>query len=129
MKRWRLREPREQSSLKALAAGAREVVVKGLVLEHGGRATQHVVGVDGDGAWVARAPHVAQFWGGAGDVFTGVLTGLRRSGVPLDAAVGRATALMAQLIARTHELGAPELRLVEIDWAAEPAGAAAERVA
>jgi pyridoxine kinase len=110
------------------AAGAREVVVKGLVLEHGGRPTQHVVGVDGDAAWVARAPHVAQFWGGAGDVFTAVLTGLRRSDVPLGAAVGRATELMARLIARTHELGAPELRLVEIDWAAAPDGAQAERV-
>ena len=32
----------------------------------------------------------------------------------------RATALMQQLIARTHELGAPELRLIEIDWASEP---------
>ena len=36
---------------------------------------------------------------------------------------------MQQLIARTHELGAPELRLIEIDWAAEPPGAHAERVA
>jgi pyridoxine kinase len=111
------------------AAGAREVVVKGLVLEHDGRPTQHVVGVDGDGAWLSRAPHIAQFWGGAGDVFTGLLTGLRLAGTPLGESVARATALMQQLIARTHELGAPELRLVEIDWASEPAGAHAERVA
>ena len=111
------------------AAGAREVVVKGLVLEHDGRPTQHVVGLDDDGAWLARAPHIAQFWGGAGDVFTGLLTGLRLSDIPLGVAVGRATALMQQLIARTHETGAPELRLVEIDWAAEPPGAHAERVA
>ena len=41
------------------AAGAREVVVKGLVLEHEGRPTQHVVGLDDDGAWLARAPHIA----------------------------------------------------------------------
>ena len=27
---------------------------------------------------------------------------------------------MEELIARTHELGSPELRMVEIDWAAEP---------
>jgi pyridoxal/pyridoxine/pyridoxamine kinase len=105
------------------------VVVKGLVLEHDGRPTQHVVGVDGDGAWLSRAPHIAQFWGGAGDVFTGLLTGLRLAGTPLGESVARATALMQQLIARTHELGAPELRLVEIDWASEPAGAHAERVA
>jgi pyridoxine kinase len=110
------------------SAGAREVVVKGLVLEHEGRPTQHVIGVDADGAWVARAPHVAQFWGGAGDVFTGLITGLRLGGTPLGEAVARATALMQALIARTHELGAPELRLVEIDWASAPPGAAAERV-
>ena len=36
---------------------------------------------------------------------------------------------MQQLIARTHETGAPELRLIEIDWASEPAGAHAEKVA
>ena len=42
------------------AAGAREVVVKGLVLEHDGRPTQHVVGLDDDGAWLAaRAAHRA----------------------------------------------------------------------
>jgi pyridoxine kinase len=111
------------------AAGAREVVVKGLVLEHAGRATQHVIGLDDDGAWLARAPHIAQFWSGAGDVFTGLLTGLRLAGTPLGEAVARATALMQELIARTYELGAPELRLIEIDWAAQPASAHAERVA
>jgi pyridoxine kinase len=111
------------------AAGAREVVVKGLVLEHEGVPTQHVVGLDGEGAWLARAPHVAQFWSGAGDVFTGLLTGLRLGGTPLPDAVARATALMEQLIARTHELGAPELRLVEIDWASEPPVTPAVRVA
>ncbi|MDX6563590.1 MAG: pyridoxine kinase [Gaiellales bacterium] len=111
------------------AAGAREVVVKGLVLEHDGRPTQHVVGLDDDGAWLSRAPHIAQFWSGAGDVFTGLVTGLRLSGIPLGDAVARATGLMRDLIARTHELGAPELRLIEIDWAKEPAGAHAERVA
>jgi hypothetical protein len=36
---------------------------------------------------------------------------------------------MEQLIARTHELGAPELRLVEIDWASEPPVTPAVRVA
>jgi pyridoxine kinase len=111
------------------AAGAREVVVKGLVLEHEGVPTQHVVGLDSEGAWLARAPHVAQFWSGAGDVFTGLLTGLRLGGTPLPDAVARATALMEQLIARTHEIGAPELRLVEIDWASEPPVTPAVRVA
>jgi pyridoxine kinase len=111
------------------AAGAREVVVKGLVLEHDGRPTQHVVGLDDDGAWLARAPHVAQFWSGAGDVFTALIAGLRLVGTPLDETVARATALMQQLIARTYELDAPELRMVEVDWAAVPAGAHAERVA
>ena len=43
--------------------------------------------------------------------------------------MARATALMEQLIARTYELGSPELRMVEIDWAAEPPGAHAVRVA
>jgi pyridoxal/pyridoxine/pyridoxamine kinase len=99
------------------------------VLEHDGRPTQHVVGLDDDGAWLSRAPHIAQFWSGAGDVFTGLVTGLRLSGIPLGDAVARATGLMRDLIARTHELGAPELRLIEIDWAKEPAGAHAERVA
>jgi hypothetical protein len=36
---------------------------------------------------------------------------------------------MEELIARTHELAAPELRMVQIDWAAEPEGAQAVRVA
>jgi pyridoxine kinase len=111
------------------AAGAREVVVKGLVLEHDGRPTQHVVGLGDDGAWLARAPHVAQFWSGAGDVFTALIAGLRLAGTPLDATVARATALMEELISRTYELGAPELRMVEIDWASEPPGAHAVRVA
>jgi pyridoxine kinase len=111
------------------AAGAREVVVKGLVLEHDGRPTQHVVGLDDDGAWLARAPHVAQFWSGAGDVFTALIAGLRLLGIPLNETVARSTALMEELIARTHELDSPELRMVEIDWAAEPAGAQAVRVA
>jgi pyridoxine kinase len=111
------------------AAGAREVIVKGLVLDHEGRPTQHVVGLDDDGAWLARAPHVTQFWSGAGDVFTALVTGLRLSGTPLEETVARATALMEELIARTHELGAPELRMVQIDWAAEPSGAHAVRVA
>jgi pyridoxine kinase len=111
------------------AAGAREVVVKGLVLEHDGRPTQHVVGLDDDGAWLARAPHVAQFWSGAGDVFTALIAGLRLLGIPLAETVARSTALMEELIARTHELDSPELRMVEIDWAAEPPGAHAVRVA
>ncbi|HET6172683.1 MAG TPA: pyridoxal kinase [Gaiellales bacterium] len=111
------------------AAGAREVVVKGLVLDHEGRPMQHVVGLDDDGAWLARAPHVPQFWSGAGDVFTALLAGLRLRGTPLSESVARATALMEALVARTYELGAPELRLVEIDWASEPAGAHATRVA
>jgi pyridoxine kinase len=111
------------------AAGAREVVVKGLVLEHDGRPTQHVVGLDDDGAWLARAPHVAQFWSGAGDVFTALIAGLRLLGIPLNETVARSTALMEELIARTHELDSPELRMVEIDWAAEPSGAHAVRVA
>ena len=102
------------------AAGAREVVVKGLVLDHDGRPTQHVVGLDDDGAWLARAPHVAQFWSGAGDVFTALIAGLRLPACRSARRSRRATALMEQLIARTHELGAPELRMVEIDWAAEP---------
>jgi pyridoxine kinase len=110
-------------------AGAREVVVKGLVADHDGSPTQHVVGLDADGAWLARAPHIAQFWSGTGDVFTALLTGMRLSGVPLGDAVARSTALMQALVARTHELGAPELRLVEIDWASTPAGARAERIA
>ena len=111
------------------AAGAREVVVKGLVLDHEGRPTQHVVGLDDDGAWLARAPHIARFWSGAGDVFTALVAGLRLMGIPLGETVARATALMEELIARTHELGAPELRMVHIDWAAEPPGAHAVRVA
>jgi pyridoxine kinase len=111
------------------AAGAREVVVKGLVLEHAGQPMQHVVGLDDDGAWLSRAPHIAQFWSGAGDVFTGLIAGLRLSRVPLGDAVARATALMEELIARTYALGDPELRMVEIDWASEPPGAHAERVA
>jgi pyridoxal/pyridoxine/pyridoxamine kinase len=90
---------------------------------------QHVVGLDGGGAWLARAPHVAEFWSGAGDVFTALLTGLRLSGVPLGDAVGRTTALMAALVARTHELHSPELRMVEIDWASQPPDAGAERLA
>ena len=36
---------------------------------------------------------------------------------------------MEQLVARTHELNSPELRMVEIDWASQPPGAHAERVA
>jgi hypothetical protein len=36
---------------------------------------------------------------------------------------------MEELVARTHALRAPELRMVEIDWASEPPGAHAERVA
>ena len=96
------------------AAGAREVVVKGLVLDHEGRPTQHVVGLDDDGAWLARAPHIAQFWSGSGDVFTALVAGLRLAGTPLDETVARGTALMEELIARTFELGAPELRMVEI---------------
>jgi pyridoxine kinase len=111
------------------AAGAREVVVKGLVLDHQGRPTQHVVGLDDDGAWLARAPHVARFWSGSGDVFTALVAGLRLLGISLEQTVARATALMEELIARTHELGAPELRMVQIDWAAVPASAHAERVA
>jgi pyridoxal/pyridoxine/pyridoxamine kinase len=111
------------------ATGAREVVVKGLVLDHDGRPTQHVVGLDDDGAWLARAPHVARFWSGSGDVFTALVAGLRLTGIPLAETVARATALMEQLIARTHELDSPELRMVEIDWAAEPAGAHAVRIA
>jgi pyridoxine kinase len=111
------------------AAGAREVVVKGLVLDHEGRPTQHVVGLDDDGAWLARAPHIAQFWSGSGDVFTALVAGLRLAGTPLDETVARGTALMEELIARTFELGAPELRMVEIDWASKPAGAHSVRVA
>jgi pyridoxine kinase len=111
------------------AAGAREVVVKGLVLDHEGRPTQHVVGLDDDGAWLARAPHIAEFWSGSGDVFTALVAGLRLAGTPLDETVARGTALMAELIARTFELGSPELRMVEIDWASQPAGAHAVRVA
>jgi pyridoxine kinase len=111
------------------AAGAREVIVKGLVLDHDGRPTQHVVGLDDDGAWLARAPHIAQFWSGAGDVFTALVAGLRLVGIPLSETVARATALMEELIARTVELGAPELRMVEVDWASEPPGAHAVRVA
>jgi pyridoxine kinase len=111
------------------AAGAREVVVKGLVLDHEGRPTQHVVGLDDDGAWLARAPHIAEFWSGSGDVFTALVAGLRLAGTPLDETVARGTALMEELIARTFELGAPELRMVEIDWASQPAGAHAVRVA
>jgi pyridoxine kinase len=109
-------------------AGAREVVVKGLVLEHEGEPAQHVVGLSADGAWLARAPHVEQFWSGAGDVFTGLMTGLRLRGVPLGEAVGRATALMDALVARTHELGEPELRMVEIDWSSAPDHAPFERI-
>ena len=71
------------------------------MLEHDGRPTQHVVGLDADGAWLARAPHIAQFWGGAGDVFTALLTGLRLAGMPLGEAVARATALM-QAADRAH---------------------------
>jgi len=111
------------------AAGAREVVVKGLVLDHEGRPTQHVVGLDDDGAWLARAPHIAEFWSGSGDVFTALVAGLRLAGTPLDETVARGTALMEQLIARTFELGSPELRMVEIDWSSHPAGAHAVRVA
>ena len=111
------------------AAGAREVVVKGLVLDHEGRPTQHVVGLDDDGAWLARAPHIAEFWSGSGDVFTALVAGLRLAGTPLEETVARGTALMEQLIARTFELGSPELRMVEIDWASQPAGAHAVRVA
>ena len=111
------------------AAGAREVVVKGLVLDHEGRPTQHVVGLDDDGAWLARAPHIAEFWSGSGDVFTALVAGLRLAGTPLDETVARGTALMEELIARTFELGSPELRMVEIDWASQPAGAHAVRVA
>jgi len=111
------------------AAGAREVVVKGLVLDHEGRPTQHVVGLDDDGAWLARAPHIAEFWSGSGDVFTALVAGLRLAGTPLDETVARGTALMEQLIARTFELGSPELRMVEIDWSSQPAGAHAVRVA
>jgi pyridoxine kinase len=110
------------------AAGAREVVVKGLVLDHEGHPTQHVVGLDDDGAWLARAPHIAHFWSGSGDVFTALVAGLRLAGTPLDETVARGTALMEELIARTFELGAPELRMVEIDWASQPAGAHAVRV-
>jgi pyridoxine kinase len=110
------------------AAGAREVVVKGLVLEHLGLPTQHVIGLDDDGAWLARAPHITQFWSGSGDVFTGLLTGLRLNGTPLADAVARATALMQALVTRTHELRAPELRVVEIDWSCEPPDAHADRV-
>jgi pyridoxine kinase len=109
-------------------AGAREVVVKGLVLEHDGGPMQHVVGLDEAGAWLARAPHIAEFWSGAGDVFTALLTGLRLSAVPLGDAVARATARMAALVARTHEVGSPELRMVEIDWSSQPPGARAERL-
>ena len=111
------------------AAGAREVVVKGLVLDHEGHPTQHVVGLDDDGAWLARAPHIAEFWSGSGDVFTALVAGLRLAGTPLDETVARSTALMEELIARTFELGSPELRMVEIDWASQPAGAHAVRVA
>ena len=111
------------------AAGAREVVVKGLVLDHEGRPTQHVVGLDDDGAWLARAPHIAEFWSGSGDVFTALVAGLRLAGTPLDETVARGTALMEQLIARTFELGSPELRMVEIDWSSHPARAHAVRVA
>jgi pyridoxine kinase len=111
------------------AAGAREVIVKGLVLDHEGRPTQHVVGLDDDGAWLARAPHITEFWSGSGDVFTALVAGLRLVGVPLGDTVARATALMEELIARTYELGAPELRMVEIDWASEPPSAHAVRVA
>lgn len=111
------------------AAGAREVVVKGLVLEHDGRPTQHVVGLDDDGAWLGRAPHVEQFWSGSGDVFTALVAGLRLVGIPLGETVARATALMDDLVARTVAVDSPELRMVEVDWAAEPAGAHAERIA
>jgi pyridoxine kinase len=110
------------------AAGAREVVVKGLVLEHQGRLEQHVVGVDDDAAWLARAPHVTRFWSGAGDAFTGLLAGLRLAGTPLADAVARTTAIMEELVARTTALDEPELRMVEVDWASEPPGAHAERV-
>ncbi len=48
--------------------------------------------------------------------------------MPLGDAVARATALMQALVARTHELGSPELRMVEIDWASQPPGAHAERL-
>ncbi|MDX6621266.1 MAG: Phosphomethylpyrimidine kinase, partial [Gaiellales bacterium] len=84
--------------------------------------------LDADGAWLARAPHIAHFWSGAGDIFTALITGLRLSGVPLGDAVARATALMEALMARTHELEAPERRRIEIDWASLPPGAQAERL-
>ena len=109
---------RSRRRLDLHAAGAREVVVKGLVLEHDGRPTQHVVGLDDDGAWVARAPHVAQFWSGSGDVFTALVTGLRlaRARHSRDP-VARATALMEELVARTDALPAHRSsRMVEIDW-------------
>ncbi len=109
-------------------AGAREVVVKGLVFEHDGALAQHVIGLDAEGAWLARAAHVAEFWSGAGDVFTALVAGLRLGGTPLPDTIGRATALMQILVARTHELGAPELRMVEIDWASAPPHPPAERI-
>ena len=77
-----------------------------------------------------RAPRTSpQFWSGSGDVFTALVAGLRLAGTPLDETVARGTALMEELIARTFELGSPELRMVEIDWASQPAGAHAVRVA
>jgi pyridoxine kinase len=98
------------------AAGAREVVVKGLVLEHCGVPTQHVVGLDDDGAWLARAPHITQFWSGAGDVFTGLLTGLRLSGTPLADAVAGAPARLAGLVGRPPQRRGPARRPGESVW-------------
>ena len=93
---WLVDRPVGDASREAVAAarelheaGAREVVVKGLVLEHDGSPMQHVVGLDADGAWLARAPHIAQFWSGRRRCLHGAPDRACGSpGVPLGDAVG-----------------------------------------
>ena len=107
------------SAVDALrAAGAREVVAKGLVFAN----QQHVVATSSDGTWIVRAPHRKAFWAGAGDVFTALITAGRLDGLALSDAALRATRLMHVLIEQTHEVGAQELRVIGVDWTADPPG-------
>ena len=75
--------------------------------------TIEMLAVDDDGAWIVQTPLLPLKANGSGDVTAALFTAhLRRSGDTADA-LARTASSVFDLLARTHESGDRELRLVE----------------
>ncbi|THG35336.1 pyridoxal kinase PdxY [Glaciibacter flavus] len=75
--------------------------------------TIEMLAVDDDGAWIVQTPLLPLKANGSGDVTAALFTAhLRRSGDAADA-LARTASSVFDLLARTHESGDRELRLVE----------------